>query len=86
MKGILTLGKAILMLIIVALPGIMMAHSGHGDHSHDGWSIIHYFTQPEHALVSMRVLSERIHPSLPWLFDQHYIMNNNCLCTPPVGL
>jgi hypothetical protein len=43
----------------------------------------------EHALVSMPVLSvisERIHPSLPWLFDQHYIMNNNCLCAPPVGL
>ena len=56
MKGILTLGKAILMLIIVALPGIMMAHSGHGDHSHDGWSIIHYFTQPEHALVSIAIV------------------------------
>ena len=56
MKGILSLGKAILMLIIVALPGIMMAHPGHGDHSHDGWSIIHYFTQPEHALVSIAIV------------------------------
>ena len=56
MKGILTLGKAVLMLIIVSLPEMMLAHPGHGDHSHDGWSIIHYFTQPEHALVSIAIV------------------------------
>lgn len=56
MKGILTLGKAVLMLIIVSMPEMMLAHPGHGDHSHDGWSIIHYFTQPEHALVSIAIV------------------------------
>ena len=56
MKGILTLGNAVLMLIIVSLPEMMLAHPGHGDHSHDGWSIIHYFTQPEHALVSIAIV------------------------------
>lgn len=56
MKGIITLGKAVLMLIIVSLPEMMLAHPGHGDHSHDGWSIIHYFTQPEHALVSIAIV------------------------------
>ena len=56
MKGILTLCKAVLMLIIVSHPEMMLAHPGHGDHSHDGWSIIHYFTQPEHALVSIAIV------------------------------
>ncbi|HRF91196.1 MAG TPA: hypothetical protein PLF65_10395 [Desulfobacter postgatei] len=45
-----------MVLIIVSLPELMLAHPGHGDHSHDGWSIIHYFTQPEHALVSIAIV------------------------------
>ncbi|HMS99955.1 MAG TPA: hypothetical protein PLQ57_16005 [Saprospiraceae bacterium] len=56
MKGILSLSKVVLVLIIVSLPELMLAHPGHGDHSHDGWSIIHYFTQPEHALVSIAIV------------------------------
>lgn len=56
MKGILTVSKVILMLIIVSLPEMMLAHPGHGDHTHDGWSIIHYFTQPEHAVVSIAIV------------------------------
>lgn len=62
MKGILNLGRTVLMLIIVSLPELMMAHPGHGDHTHDGWSIIHYFTQPDHAIVSIAIVV-----SLAWV-------------------
>ena len=62
MKGILSLSKVVLVLIIVSLPELMLAHPGHGDHSHDGWSIIHYFTQPNHAIVSFAIVI-----SLAWV-------------------
>lgn len=62
MKGILSLSKVVLVLIIVSLPELMLAHPGHGDHSHDGWSIIHYFTQPDHAIVSIAIVI-----SLAWV-------------------
>lgn len=56
MKGIFNFLKAALMLIIVSLPSLASAHPGHGDHSHDGWSVIHYFTQPEHAVLSIAIV------------------------------
>lgn len=56
MKGIFNFVKAALILIIVSLPGLTHAHPGHGDHTHDGWSVIHYFTQAEHALVSVAIV------------------------------
>ncbi|MBK9257115.1 MAG: hypothetical protein IPM42_16685 [Saprospiraceae bacterium] len=43
-------------LFFVAMPLISVAHPGHGDHTHDGFSIIHYFTEPEHALVTIGIL------------------------------
>jgi len=43
-------------LFFVAMPFIAVAHPGHGDHTHDGFSIIHYFTEPEHALVTIGIL------------------------------
>lgn len=56
MKGILNYLKAAWMLIIVSLPALASAHPGHGDHTHNGWSVIHYFTQPQHALVSVAIV------------------------------
>lgn len=37
-------------------PNLAFAHPGHGDHTHDGFSIIHYFTEPEHGLVTIGIL------------------------------
>ena len=33
------------------LPFAAMAHPGHGET--DGYTIIHYFTEPQHALVTL---------------------------------
>jgi hypothetical protein len=43
------------LFLALILPVLLMAHPGHGDHTHDddGYSIIHYFTQPEHALLTI---------------------------------
>lgn len=43
-------------LFLFGLPFVMAAHPGHGAHTHDGFSVIHYFTEPEHALVSVGIL------------------------------
>jgi hydrogenase/urease accessory protein HupE len=43
-------------LFFISIPIIALAHPGHGDHTHDGFSIIHYFTEPEHALVTIGIL------------------------------
>ncbi|MBK8346992.1 MAG: hypothetical protein IPL08_04985 [Saprospiraceae bacterium] len=40
----------------MVVPFISSAHPGHGDHTHDGFSIIHYFTEPEHGLVTIGIL------------------------------
>jgi len=53
MKRIVLLLPAFFILL---LPELILAHPGHGDHSHDGFSIIHYFTEPEHGLVTIGVL------------------------------
>ncbi len=44
------------MILVVAFGSSLSAHPGHGDHSHDGFSIIHYFTEPEHGLVTIGLL------------------------------
>ena len=43
-------------LFLIAIPNLTFAHPGHGDHTHDGFSIIHYFTEPEHGLVTIGIL------------------------------
>lgn len=40
--------KQLLALIAVSLPGLVMAHPGHGHD--DGWSIVHYIFNYEHAI------------------------------------
>ena len=41
-------------VLFFGLPLISMAHPGHG--STDGYTIIHYFVEPMHAVVSFGVL------------------------------
>lgn len=43
-------------IILISAPILAIAHPGHGDHTHDGFSIIHYFTEPEHGLVTIGIL------------------------------
>jgi uncharacterized membrane protein len=45
-------------ILAMLTPVSLMAHPGHGGHDHDGgYTIIHYFTQPSHAIVSLTVLT-----------------------------
>ncbi len=43
-------------IFLIAAPIMAFSHPGHGDHTHDGFSIIHYFTEPEHGLVTIGIL------------------------------
>lgn len=48
--------KKIAVVIVTAVtPLIIYAHPGHG--STDGYSIIHYFVEPVHAVVTWSVLA-----------------------------
>ncbi len=38
-------------LLMLTLPLFTMAHPGHGDT--DGYTIIHYFTEPMHAIITL---------------------------------
>lgn len=38
-------------MMLFALPALVWAHEGHG-HTH-GYTIIHYFVEPQHALVTI---------------------------------
>jgi hypothetical protein len=45
-------------LLATLSPLSLLAHPGHDGHDHDGgYTIIHYFTQPAHAVVSLTVLA-----------------------------
>lgn len=43
-----------LTLLLTMLPFVTMAHPGHGDD--EGFTIKHYFTQPEHVLFTLVAL------------------------------
>lgn len=38
-------------LLMLILPFITMAHPGHGET--EGYTIIHYFTEPMHAIITL---------------------------------
>jgi hypothetical protein len=44
-------------VFFLLLPFVTHAHPGHGDHTHDGFSVIHYFTEPVHIAVLVAVLA-----------------------------
>lgn len=41
-------------LTFAVLPGSLFAHPGHGET--DGYTIIHYFTEPDHAVYTVSAL------------------------------
>ncbi len=43
--------KKLLTAVILMLPAITWAHPGHGET--DGYSITHYFTEPQHVFASV---------------------------------
>ena len=47
--------KKIIGAVAMLLPAISWAHPGHGET--EGFSIIHYFIEPQHALISLGVMS-----------------------------
>lgn len=47
--------KKIIASAAVLMPLITMAHPGHGET--DGYTIIHYFTEPQHAIISFGILA-----------------------------
>jgi membrane protein implicated in regulation of membrane protease activity len=47
--------KRFFALLLIILPFITMAHPGHGDH--EGFTIKHYFTQPEHLVFTLAALA-----------------------------
>ncbi len=46
--------KKILAVLVAMIPLLAMAHPGHGDH--EEFTIIHYFTQPEHVVAILAFL------------------------------
>ena len=47
--------KKIFAAAALAMPLVTMAHPGHGES--DGYTIIHYFTEPQHAIITYGILA-----------------------------
>ncbi|MBY0481360.1 MAG: hypothetical protein K2Q21_08400 [Chitinophagaceae bacterium] len=41
--------------LAILVPVLAWAHPGHGET--DGYTIIHYFTEPQHAIITLGVLA-----------------------------
>jgi hypothetical protein len=50
--------KKITCLLAASLPILAFAHPGHG--GSDGYTIIHYFSEPQHAIISLAVMAAAI--------------------------
>lgn len=50
--------KKIIAIAAVLLPLITLAHPGHGET--DGYTIIHYFTEPQHAIITLGILAATV--------------------------
>ena len=50
--------KKISSLLAASLPLVAFAHPGHG--GTDGYTIIHYFSEPQHAFISLGVMAAAI--------------------------
>jgi hydrogenase/urease accessory protein HupE len=46
--------KSSFLLAALAVPASLLAHPGHGET--DGFSIIHYFTEPMHAIIAVGLM------------------------------
>ncbi|MEI8097187.1 MAG: hypothetical protein WCG74_00040 [Sediminibacterium sp.] len=47
--------KKIIGALALLLPATTWAHPGHGET--DGYSIIHYFSEPQHAIITLGVMT-----------------------------
>ena len=47
--------KKILSTVLLAVPTLLMAHPGHGET--EGFTITHYFTEVEHVIISIALIS-----------------------------
>jgi hypothetical protein len=47
--------KKILSSLLLVVPTILMAHPGHGET--EGFTITHYFTEVQHVLISIALIS-----------------------------
>ena len=47
-----TITSITMMIFIAFMPELLLAHPGHGGHE-GGYTIIHYFIEPVHAIVSI---------------------------------
>ena len=45
--------KKLLFALLTLVPFLGIAHPGHGDHGDSGFTIIHYFLEPQHAIISL---------------------------------
>lgn len=50
--------KKITSLLAACSPFLAFAHPGHG--GSDGYTIIHYFSEPQHALITIGVMAAAI--------------------------
>ena len=52
--------KKLAAFLLAILPLLSFAHPGHGNHDHDGtggFTVIHYITEPEHAIITLLSLA-----------------------------
>lgn len=49
--------KKIASILALLSPLYILAHPGHGGHDDGGYTIIHYFSQPAHAIPGILVLA-----------------------------
>jgi len=47
--------KKLTAFLTLLIPALTWAHPGHGDT--DGYTIIHYFSEPQHAIITLGVLA-----------------------------
>ncbi len=47
--------KKMIASLALLLPALTWAHPGHGET--DGYTITHYFTEPQHAIITLGVLA-----------------------------
>lgn len=53
----MTMYKRIIAFLLSGSPLLGFAHPGHGGHGDSGFTVKHYFVEPEHALMSLLTVS-----------------------------
>ena len=61
--------KFILLCLLAGLSGLALAHPGHGLHGHDGFSLWHYLSEPDHV-AAVGLLLAMIGGLLVWLYKR----------------